>query len=159
MNEDEHNAALNDLLAINAKYNDLVIKNNSLETIREWNEFDKHFEKISKQTIQTAFINFKKILLEILEASKTENPNLHELARKFNMDVTFAIERGQPNAIKHYLKSFHISDGKSFDKHIDECYIWFRGFDSQYGIENLYNVISTDLINSVYNYLNTVGKI
>ena len=128
MDEKEYNTALNDLLAISAKYNDLVIKNRSMETIREWNERDKYYEKIDRQNIQTAFANFKNLLSEILETSKKDEPDLHELANKFNMDVTFLIERGQPNATKHYLKSFRIHNGKGFIKHIDECYTWFRDF-------------------------------
>lgn len=157
---EQHNTALNDLLAISAKYNDLVIKNNSLETIKTWHERDKYYEAINKQTIQTAFSNFKDILLKILEASKEDNPNLHEIVKKFIMDVTFMIERGQPNATKHYLCSFHgINSGKDFIKHIEECYTWFRGFDTQYGIENLYSIITKELLQSVYDYLNTVDEI
>lgn len=159
IDKDQHNTALNDLLAISAKYNDLVLKNNSLETIKEWFERDKYYEKINKQTIQTAFVNFKNILIEILEASNIDHPDLHELANKFNIDVTFMIERGQPNVTKHYLKSFHIYDGKGFAKHIEECYTWFRGFDNEYEIKDLYNVISKNLLDSVYAYLNTVGEI
>lgn len=156
---EQHNTALNDLLAISAKYNDLVIKNNSLETIKTWHERDKYYEERNKQTIQTAFSNFKDILLEILESSKENDPNLYEIVRKFIMDVTFMIERGQPNAIKHYLKSFDVYDGKSFIKHIKECYNWFCGFSSQYDLPNLYNELTNDLFNSVYEYLDTVEEI
>lgn len=159
MDNEQHNTALNDLLAISAKYNDLVIKNNSLETIKEWFERDKYYEKINMQTIQAAFTNFKNILVEILEASKMDNPDLHELANQFNIDVTFMIERGQPNVTKHYLKSFHIYDGKGFIKHIEECYKWFSVSDSRYEIEDLYTVIPQSLLDSVYTYLNTVGEI
>jgi len=159
MDKDQHNTALNDLLAISAKYNDLVIKNNSLETIKTWFERDKYYEKLNKQAIQAAFVNFKNILVEILEASKMDNPDLHELANKFNIDVTFMIERGQPNVTKHYLKSFRIYDGKGFIQHIKECYTWFRGFDNEYEIKDLYTVIPKSLLDSVYAYLNTVGEI
>lgn len=159
MDIDQHNNALNDLLAISAKYNDLVIKNNSLDIIKEWFERDKYYEKLNKQTIQTAFVNFKNILIEILETSKMDNPDLHKLANKFNIDVTFMIERGQPNVTKHYLKSFHIYDGKGFIRHIEECYIWFCGFDNEYEIKDLYTVIPKSLLDSVYAYLNTVGEI
>lgn len=155
----QHNAALNDLLAISAKYNDLVINNNSLETIKTWFGRDKYYAEVNKRTIQTAFANFKSILLEILEASKTDNPNLHELVIKFNTEVTFMIERGQPNVTKHYLKSFCIYNGDDFIKHIGECYTWFRGFDTEYEIKDLYTVIPKSLLDSVYAYLNTVGEI
>lgn len=159
MDKGQHNNALNDLLAISAKYNDLVIKNNSLETIKEWFARDEYYEKINRQTIQTAFVNFKNILAEILEASKTDNPDLHELANKFNIDVTFMVERGQPNVTKHYLKSFHIFDGKGFIRHIEECYTWFRSFSSEFGLKDVHAVIPESLLDSVYAYLNTVGEI
>lgn len=159
LDEKEHNTALNDLLAISAKYNDLVIKNNSLNTINTWKEYDKYYEKINKQTIQKAFNNFKNILLEILEISKTDNVDLFALTNKFNEDVTFLIERGQHNAIKQYLKSFHINSGATFIKHINECYMWFCYFDKTYEIQNLHTDITPDLLNSVYDFLNTIDEI
>lgn len=159
LDETQHNTALNDLLAMNAKYNDLVIKNKSIETIKSWHERDKYYEEINKQTIQTAFVNFKNILDEIIETSKTANSNLFELVNKFNTEVTFMIERGQPNAMKHYLKSFQIYNGTDFIKHIKECYTWFCGFDTQYGIQDLYSIVTKELMQSVYDYLNTVGEI
>ena len=159
MDQEEHDAALNDLLAVSAKYNDLAVKNHSMETIQAWNEYDKYYENLNKKIIQTALANFKNILLEISYAGKTENPDLHELANKFNIYVTFMIERGQPNAIKRYLKSFHINSGKGFIRHIDECLTWFQGFDSKYEIEDLYAVITKELLDSAYAYLNTVGEI
>lgn len=159
LDETQHNAALNDLLAMNAKYNDLVIKNKSIETIKSWHERDKYYEEINKQIIQTAFVNFKNILDEIIDISKTANSNLFELVNKFNTDVTFMIERGQHNAMKHYLKSFQIYNGTDFIKHIKECYTWFCGFDTQYDIQDLYSIVTKELLQSVYDYLNTVGEI
>lgn len=159
LDETQHNTALNDLLAMNAKYNDLVIKNKSIETIKSWHERDKYYEEINKQIIQTAFVNFKNILDEIIDISKTANSNLFELVNKFNTDVTFMIERGQHNAMKHYLKSFQIYNGTDFIKHIKECYTWFCGFDTQYDIQDLYSIVTKELLQSVYDYLNTVGEI
>lgn len=160
MDKEQHNAALNDLLAISAKYNDLVIKNNSLETIKEWFEMDKYYEKKDRQTIQTALDNFQNILIEILEASRMDNPDLFVLVKKFKQNVTFKIEQGQPNVTKHYLKSFiFIRDGKDFIHHIDECYIWFSVFGKQYGIKDFYTIIPKSLLDSVYAYLNTVEEI
>lgn len=48
LDETQHNTALNDLLAMSAKYNDLVIKNKSMETIKSWHERDKYYEEINK---------------------------------------------------------------------------------------------------------------
>lgn len=159
MDKEEHNIALNDIMAINAKYYDLVLKNNSLETIKRKKELNDYFDKISRQTIQTAFINFEKMLSQIIEASKTENPNLKELVNKFVTDVTFLIERGQPNAIKCHLQFFLIRDGKGFAEHIEDCYNWFARFKSTYGIKDIYQIIPEKLLKSVCEYLNGVGEI
>jgi transcriptional regulator with XRE-family HTH domain len=159
MDAQEHDTAMNDLLAISAKYNDMVLKNNSLQTIKEWHKRDEYYKNIDKETIQTAFVNFKNILLEIQDASKIDNPDLHKLVYKFNRDVTFMIERGQPNVTKHYLKSFSIHNGKKFITHIQECWTWFCAMDRRYDIKDIYTAIPQNLLDSVYDYLNTVDEI
>ncbi|MDD3362781.1 MAG: hypothetical protein PHW34_14030 [Hespellia sp.] len=159
MDVPEHNTALNDLLAISAKYNDLVIKNNSLQTINDFNKFDEYYKKIDQQNIHLAFKNFKKIIQIILKSKDESNPNMHEIVNNFNVDVTFMIERGQPNVMKHYLKSFHIYDGQGFTKHIKECVAWFVGFEHEYELPFLYDEIDNDTLETVYNYLNGFGEI
>lgn len=159
MDKGQYNAALNDLLAISAKYNDLVIKNNSLEVIKEWFQMDKYYEKKDTLTIKTALDNFHNILIEILESSKISKPDLYQLAQKFKKNVTLTIEQGQPNAIKNYLKSFQIHDGNGFIKHIGECYTWFCNFEKEYKIKNLSTIIPKSLLDSVYAYLSTIGEI
>lgn len=162
VNENDHaeySSALNDLLAINAKYNDLVIKNKSIETIKEWNEFDAYYATLDRETIHIALNNFKDILHEIMETSNTTEPDFHELKNKFNVNVTFLIERGQPNVTKHYLKSFRIHSGKGFVKHIKECASWFLGFQREYDLPFIYDVVNEEFLNSLYTYLDTIGEI
>lgn len=154
----EHNGALNDLLAISAKYNDLVIKNSSRETIKGWNERDEYYRKLNKKNIHIAYHNFKLKLKQIVELSKTENPDWFHFANQFNTDVSFIIERGQPNALKHYLKSYSIYDGKGLEKHIKECVKWFVGFENEYDLPYLYNEISSSTLEQIYNYLNKLGE-
>lgn len=155
----EHNAALNDLLAIGAKYNDLVIKNKSMDVIKLRNEYEKYFKQESKKIILTALKNFRDIIEEISEVSKLEHPDLFQIVNKFNTDVTFMIERGQPNVLKHYLNSFQIYDGKGFSKHIEDCVEWFLGFQDEYSLPFIYNVIDKSLLYSILEYLNNYGEI
>ena len=91
-----------------------MIKNKSFETIQQWEEQDEYFKKLDQKTIYTALNNFKNILQELYNSIKSDDIDMFELVRKFNLDVSFMIERGQPNVLKHYLKSFHISTGKDF---------------------------------------------
>lgn len=156
---DSYNSIMGELLALAAKYNDLAIKNGSMETIKSWQEYDKYYEQIDKQTIQTALRNFDTMLNIILNTKDEPEPDLFEVVNKFNVDVTFMIERGQPNAIKYYLKSFRIHDGKSFVIHIKECVKWFKGFDCEYELSNLYDVIDKERLDKIYLYLEGIGEI
>ena len=159
-NSNEYYDTISELFSIAAKYNDLAIKNNSMKTIRRWKEMDKYYETIDKQNIQTALDNFKKYIQKILDISKTENPDMFNLLNNFLSDVTFMIERGQPNVTKHYLKSFlHIYTGEQFSLHIKDCVKWFMGFQNEYDLPFIYDVIDEKKLDTVYSYLDAFGDI
>ena len=159
LDKKEYYEAINDLLAIGAKYNDLVIKNKSFETIQQWEEQDEYFKKLDQKTIYTALNNFKNILQELYNSIKSDDIDMFELVRKFNLDVSFMIERGQPNVLKHYLKSFHISTGKDFSTHIKECVRWFIGFEDEYKLPFIFDVIDANHLQDIYEFLNNYGNI
>lgn len=159
LDKKEYYEAINDLLAIGAKYNDLVIKNKSFETIQQWEEQDEYFKKLDQKTIYTALNNFKNILQELYNSIKSDDIDMFELVRKFNLDVSFTIERGQPNVLKHYLKSFHISTGKDFSTHIKECVRWFIGFEDEYKLPFIFDVIDENHLQDIYEFLNNYGNI
>lgn len=159
LDKKEYYEAINDLLAIGAKYNDLVIKNKSFETIQQWEEQDEYFKKLDKKTIHTALNNFKNILQKLYNSIKSDDIDMFELVRKFNLDVSFMIERGQPNVLKHYLKSFHINTGKDFSIHIKECVRWFIGFEDEYKLPFIFDVIDENHLQDIYEFLNNYGNI
>ena len=159
LDKKEYYEAINDLLAIGAKYNDLVIKNKSFETIQQWEEQDEYFKKLDQKTIYTALNNFKNILQELYNSIKSDDIDMFELVRKFNLDVSFMIERGQPNVLKHYLKSFHISTGKDFSTHIKECVRWFIGFEDEYKLPFIFDIIDENHLQDIYEFLNNYGNI
>ena len=159
-NPEEYNNTVNDLLAIAAKYNDLTIRNDSKNTIKDNLEFDRRFEEMSKIVINTAFKNFKNVISELLKATEAENSDIRSILDDYIQNVTFFIERGQPNVLKHYLKSFrHIHTGKDFSTHIQDCVRWFCGFQREYDLPFIYDEISGDDLNKVYNYLDSYGEI
>ena len=159
-NPKEYNDAISELFSIAAKYNDFAIKNNSMKTIKHWQEMDKYYETVDKQNIQTALNNFKKYIQKILDLRKIENPDMFNLLKNFLSDVTFMIERGQPNVTKHYLKSFlHIYTGEELSMHIKDCVRWFIGFQKDYDLPFIYDVIAEKDLDSVCTYLDTFGDI
>lgn len=158
-NKEEYTSAINDLLAIGARYSDLCVKNKSLETIRQWKNWDKENEQSGKKDIHTAFNNFVEIIYQLNESINMANPDLFKLADDLCTKVSFLIEKGQPNVLKHYLKSFRIHDGKGFVKHIIECVTWFDNFRETYDLPYLYNAIDTDILLDIYAFLEDYGKI
>ncbi len=158
-NENEHTTALNDLLALYAKFNDLSIKNKSIDTIRDMKEQDEYFDGLSKQWIHEALENFKKIISKLENAINEENPDIFTLMRDFTTDVSFLIERGQPNVLKHYLKSWQMYTGKDFATHIKDCVNWFVGFGNEYDLPSFYTVVDEKQIEKICAYLNNYGPI
>ena len=155
----EHINSMNDILSLYSKYNNMSIKNNSMQAIKEQQEFQKEMQEVFAEWIHEAFSNFEEIIPELSKAIKSGDHDLCALSRKFVQNVTFKIEQGQPNVTKHYLKSFQIFTGKDFAVHIRECVNWFVGFHEQYKLPLVYSIFSPETLNSIYEYLNNYGKI
>ena len=159
-NTEEYYAAVNDLLSVAAKYNDLAVKNHSMDTIQSWRERDKYYEEQDKNIIHIALSNFQKCIQKLLDTIDTENPDIQSILDDFLQNVTFKIERVQPNVLKHYLKSFlRIYTGEKFSTHIHDCVSWFMGFQNKYDLPFIYNVVSKTDLDKVYAYLNSYGEI
>ena len=159
LDESEHTTALNDLLALYAKFNDLSMKNDSINTIREWQKRDEYYDSLYKEWIHTALDNFKRIIFKLHKEIHKKNPDLFSIKREFTTDVSFMIERGQPNVLKHYLKSWQTHTGKDLTTHIKECVNWFLGFGEEYDLPSIFEVVPQDILNEIYNYLDNYGEI
>ena len=69
------------------------------------------------------------------------------------------IERGQPNVLKHYLKTWQIYTGKEFAAHIENCIKWFLGFGDEYELPFIFDEVDQHHIEEICQYLNTYGNI
>ncbi len=159
LDKSEHTTALNDLLTLYSKFNDLSIKNNSMQTILTWQENDKYFHSLSLEWINTALDNFKKIISNLYNEIKQPNPDIYSIMRTFTTDVSFMIERGQPNVLKHYLKTWQIYSGKEFATHIENCVKWFMAYQDKYELPFIFDVVEQNKLNEIYEYLNNYGDI
>lgn len=158
-NTQEYEAALNDLMAFSAKYQDLVEKNDLVTTIKRWKELDAYYEIEDKKNIHLAYNNFIDYFEELETSLQSKDADLYELSGRLTTDVCFVIERGQPNALKLHLQHFRIYDGQDFIMCIKECYNFFIGFEDRYELPSIYDHISYDKLESVCNILNAYGKI
>lgn len=159
LDKSEYTMALNDLLSLYTKFNDLSIKNNSLDTIKEWQKYDEYYNELSKQWIHEALDNFKNIISQLTSAMSEEKPDVYNLMRNFTTDVSFLIERGQPNVLKHYLKSWQMYTGKDFATHIKDCVNWFIGFEREYELPFIFDIVDQEQLDKIYTYLNNYGEI
>ena len=92
----EHINSMNDILSLYSKYNNMSIKNNSMQAIKEQQEFQKEMQEVFAEWIHEAFSNFEEIIPELSKAIKSGDPDLCALSRQFVQNVTFKIEQGQP---------------------------------------------------------------
>lgn len=159
LDESEHTTALNDLLTLYSKFRDLSIKNNSISTIYECQKRDEYYNALFKEWIHTALDNFNKIISKLYDEIHKDKPDIFTLLRDFTTDVSFMIERGQPNVLKHYLKSWHVTTGKGFVTHIQECVHWFLNFQNEYELPFIFNVVDKNKLDKVCEYLSTYGDI
>ena len=157
--ETEHITALNDLLGVYSKFNDLAIKNDSIRRIHELQKTDEYLQSLFYEWIHEALDNFSKIISDLYDEIHKKSPNIYLFMQNFIKDVSFMIERGQPNVLKHYLKSWQISTGKDFVIHIEDCIKWFIGFQNRYDLPFIYNVVDKNKLNEIYDYLNKYGNI
>lgn len=157
-NQKEYQNALNDLLSINAKYNDLVIKNHSLDIIREWKERDKQLVIENKRTVRSALDNYKSMLNLISSLKNVQNPPIFDILNQFNTSVSFTIERACPGTLENFL-DFRPHTGKEFVTLIEECWDWFYDNESIYDLPEMIKYIPTSLYNEACDFLNTIGEI
>lgn len=158
-NEAEYSSTLNEIMSTSAKYEDFVVKNHSREKMLSRKEFENRMQKILTQTIHLAFENFVAFIPELYAAILLKNPDLAELANKLNVDVSFVIERGQPNALKIHLKHFRIYNGADFAEHLLECIRFFDGFQERYDLPNIYDSVDRNTIDTICQYLEDYGEI
>lgn len=151
--------SLNDLLAMYAKFNDLSIKNKSHDKIVSMQKFDEEMDSIFKQWIAIAFDNFKDLISKLYSEIHNENPDIYSIMRSFTTDVSFMIERGQPNVLKHYLKSWQVYTGKEFATHIEDCVKWFIGFYQVYDLPFIFDVVDQTQLEEIYEFLDNYGDI
>ena len=157
-NRKEYQTALNDLLAINAKYNDLVIKHHSLDIIREWKERDKQLVIENKRIIRSALDNYKSMLNLISSLKNIQNPPIFDILNQFNTSVSFMIERACPGTLENFL-DFRPYTGKEFVTLIDECFEWFYDNENTYDLPRMNKYIPSTLYNEACDFLNTIGEI
>ena len=140
--------------ASNARYIELKEEKENMSA------YDKYYEEQDKNNIHIALSNFQRCIQKLLDAIETENPDMHSILDDFIQNVTFKIEQGQPNVLKHYLKSFlHIYTGENFSTHIHDCVSWFLGFQNKYDLPFIYDVVSEKDLEKICVYLNSYGEI
>ena len=158
-NNSEHITALNDILSLYTKFNSLAEKNNSIDLIHKWQKHDEYFHSLAIESINTALENLKELISILYQEIHKQSPNFYPIVRQFTTDVSFMIERGQPNVLKHYLKSWQIYNGKEFALHIENCIKWFLEFQDEYDLPFIFDEIDQNQVKEIYEYLNNYGDI
>lgn len=83
MDKSEYNSALNSLLSMYAKFNDLSTKNNSMNTIQKWQQQDEYFNALAKEWINTALDNFKNLINKLYNEIHKKEPDIYSIMNNF----------------------------------------------------------------------------
>lgn len=158
-NDSENMEALNTFLSLYAKYNNLAIKNNSLDEVKEMQDFSSELNQTFQIYIHEAFDNFISFMPKLYNNILKSNPDLFTLKNDFINTVTFQIELGHPNVLKNYLKSFRIRSGKDFATHIKDCIKWFCDFQNDYDLPYVYDKLNLKQLPDIYTFLENYGLI
>ena len=123
MHPEEFNSVLSDLLQLAAKFNDLVVKNNSLETVAVYLDEEKKQIERNKKTGKIALDNFKSILGVIANLKGMQDPNLESLRNLFYSSVVYLINEIQPHTLGDGMPYLpEINTGRAFSHLITICY-------------------------------------
>lgn len=158
-NSQEYESALSDLMALSAKYQDFVEKNNLITTIKRWKELDAYYKEEDMKNIHLAYNNYIEYFEDLEAALQSDKVDLYDLSGRLTTDICFIIERGQPNALKLHLKHFRIYDGNDFALCIRECFDFFTAFEGRYELPCIYDSISNDRLQAVCNDLKKYGSV
>ena len=160
MHPEEFNSVLSDLLQLAAKFNDLVVKNNSLETVAVYLDEEKKQIERNKKTGKIALDNFKSILGVVANLKGMPDPDLESLRNLFYSSVVFLINEIQPNTVGDGIPYLpQIDTGKAFSHLVTICYYWLSDRQEELALPNVEKYIPKDLYNSAKEVLENVSKI
>ena len=160
MHPEEFNSVLSDLLQLAAKFNDLVVKNNSLETVAVYLDEEKKQIERNKKTGKIALDNFKSILGVVANLKGMPDPDLESLRNLFYSSVVFLINEIQPNTVGDGIPYLpQIDTGKAFSHLVTICYYWLSDRQEELSLPNVEKYIPKDLYNSAKEVLENVSKI
>lgn len=157
---EEFNSVLSDILQLAAKFNDLVVKNNSLQYFADYMSAEKEQIEKNKKTGKTALENFKSILSVISNLKDISNLDLKNIRSLFYSSVALLF-----NDIESYTVGFtipglkEIDTGVAFSKLITKCYNWLSDRQKELELPNINQYISEDLYNSAKEVLESVSTI
>ena len=160
MHPEEFNSVLSDLLQLAAKFNDLVVKNNSLETVAVYLDEEKKQIERNKKTGKIALDNLKSILGVISNLKDMQDPNLESLRNLFYSSVVYLINEIQPHTLGDGIPYLpEINTGRAFSHLITICYYWLSDRQEELALPNVEKYIPKDLYNSAKEVLENVSKI
>ena len=160
MHPEEFNSVLSDLLQLAAKFNDLVVKNNSLETVAVYLDEEKKQIERNKKTGKIALDNLKSILGVISNLKDMQDPNLESFRNLFYSSVVYLINEIQPHTLGDGIPYLpEINTGRAFSHLITICYYWLSDRQEELALPNVEKYIPKDLYNSAKEVLENVSKI
>ena len=144
----------------NSVFNDLVVKNNSLETVAVYLDEEKKQIERNKKTGKIALDNLKSILGVISNLKDMQDPNLESLRNLFYSSVVYLINEIQPHTLGDGIPYLpEINTGRAFSHLITICYYWLSDRQEELALPNVEKYIPKDLYNSAKEVLENVSKI
>ncbi|MCD8397929.1 MAG: hypothetical protein LUD12_12255 [Lachnospiraceae bacterium] len=157
---EENELAMNDILAMGAKYNDLVVKNNSIEMIKNWHERDKQQVIQNKKAIQEVCKTFNNLLSLIASMSNAPEPPVRSILDTFYTSVVFPINNICPGALSNeFLSEGYIDTGSDFVNLISACNDWFYDHEEEYDLQFVNKRINSETYSAALRFLKTVQKV
>lgn len=155
-----YGATVDDLLAIGAKYHDLAVKNDSLQLIDQYREWDREQLEENKKTAATALENFKSILELICSFADNPNPKLHSVRNLFYSSIAFLFNEIEPKTVGSFLPYLHdVKTGEEFSSLVSKTYNWFKIHQKEWALPNIQEYIPDDTYTSAKEVLKKIPDV
>ena len=155
-----YGATVDDLLAIGAKYRDLVVKNDSLELIDQYREWDREQLEVNKKTAATALENFKSILELICSLADNPNPKLHSVRNLFYSSIAYLFNEIEPKTVGSFLPYLpNVKTGEEFSDLVSKTYNWFKIHQKEWALPNIQEYIPDDTYASAKEVLKKIPDV
>ena len=149
--------SVDELLALAARYQDLVLQNDSIKLIKRCKEMDEEQDEVNYEAGLQLLLTLKNILKLIADYETINTSQLQNLESIFNSSVSILLKRITLHVPEEELFTlFPVHNGNDFCRLIDGCITFMKKFQDELNLPDVMKYITQHLYDEAITKLKNV---